>query len=495
MKYHLLTLGCQMNESDTERVRTVIDRLGYSWTPDEQAADLLGVIACSVRQKAIDRVYTRIHRWNGWKRDRNVLTFVSGCILPSDRGKFLKLFDLVFTMNELPELPAMLRQYGVVTPLSVQSPQESGAVSTAAAPAPAAPVRPSGVIPVDALLQRPARRGANRPVMDGLWRVAATPASAFEAFVPIQNGCDKFCTFCAVPYTRGREVSRPSADILGEVESLVARGFKSITLLGQNVNSYGRDRAGEECSFAELLEAIGRFGARAGRPFWVYFTSPHPRDMTVDVLETMARHPCLARQVHLPLQSGDDQVLLSMNRQHSVAQYRAIVAEARRLLPDATLFTDIIVGFSGETEAQFENTHRLMDEVGYNMAFLSMYSPRPGAASSRWPDDVPLDEKKRRFHVLNECLKRHAADANQRLVGRTARVLVTGRDAELGCLTGVTEGKTNVRIAVDRPEWVGQFADVTVTSATVFSIAAEPAGSDAAACLAGGATAGGGAPS
>ncbi|MDA0576470.1 MAG: MiaB/RimO family radical SAM methylthiotransferase [Verrucomicrobia bacterium] len=477
MQYHLLILGCQMNRSDSERVRTVIEGMGYRWTDDETEADLLGVVACSVRQKAIDKVYSRIGRWNLWKGDRNLLTFVSGCMLPADRKKFLKRFDFVFTMNELAEFPDMLRQYGVVTPVAL------GGADVAAQPvenqhalARSGRIRGAGagagLISV-ASLTRPVR-GANRPVMTGLWQVPATPVSEFEAFVPIQNGCDKFCTFCAVPYTRGREVSRPSAEILREVESLVEKGFKSITLLGQNVNSYGHDRPAEELSFAALLNEIGALGVRSGREFWLYFTSPHPRDMTMDVLEAMARHRCIAKQVHLPLQSGDDKVLLRMNRQHSVGQYRAIVEQIRTRLPTATLFTDIIVGFSGETEVQFANTLRVVAETGFDMIYAAMYSPRPGAASSRWKDDIPSDEKKRRLYALNALLRKHVLQANEGQIGRTLPVLVTGRDPKLNCLIGLTEGKINIRLTADEPTWIGRIIDVTVTSAAGLSLTAEP---------------------
>lgn len=464
MRYHLITLGCQMNRSDSERVRTVMDSTGAQWTEHEEEADVLGIVACSVRQKAIDKVYGRIQRWNAWKRERAVVTFVSGCMLPADQEQFLKLFDLVFTMDTLPDLPAMLREYGVVTPFAWRAaPEAPPAPPSASAPTP-------DVITLDRLV-RPRRAG--RPVMTGLWKLEATPASPLEAFVPIQNGCDKFCTFCAVPYTRGREVSRPSGDILREVDGLIARGYRTITLLGQNVNSYGRDRGGAEMDFASLLREIGERGRRTDHRFWVYFTSPHPRDMTVDVLETMAAYPCLGKWVHLPLQSGDDKILLRMNRQHSLAQYREIVEHVRRLLPDATLFTDLIVGFSGETDAQFENTRLAVDEFCYHMIYVAMYSPRPGAASSRWTDDIPAEEKLRRLQVINERLHLHAGAANARAIGRTVPVLVTGRDARADGLTGLTEGRIHVRVDSQDEALIGQIVDIHLTGSGRLSLAGE----------------------
>jgi tRNA-2-methylthio-N6-dimethylallyladenosine synthase len=463
MKYHLITLGCQMNKSDSERVRTVIDQMGYAWTDREEDADLLGVLACSVRQKAIDRVYTRIHRWNEMKASRAVITFVTGCVLPADQLKFLKLFDFVFTMNELPQFPEMLREYGVVNP--------AGLTMREWEPESAPVAAESGLISIDRLQGN----GDRRPTMGGLWKIDATPQSSFEAYVPIQNGCDKFCTFCAVPYTRGREVSRPSQEIIDEVSSLVSRGYKSITLLGQNVNSYGLDKAGEEIGFAELLAAIGELGATHPDPFWVYFTSPHPRDMTDQVIDVMARYACIGNQVHLPLQSGDDRVLRRMNRQHSFAQYRRIVESIWERLPEATIFTDIIVGFTGESDAEFENTRKAFEEFGYDMAYVAHYSPRPGAASSRWEDDIALDVKRERYHVLNAILEAGAIERHEKMIGETIPVLVYRFDEKHSALMGLTEGRIKIRIDSDDQSLIGSFLDVTVNAVAGLALAGEPA--------------------
>ena len=310
MHYHLLTLGCQMNLSDSERVRTVIDQMGYTWTDKEEDADLLGIIACSVRQKSIDKVYSKINYWNKKKNKKNLITFISGCILPADKERFLRLFDLVFPVSELNQLPDMLNHYGVVTPAAIKA--------------------------------MAAKMQLNESIRD-FWHVTPHYNSPFEAFVPIQNGCDKFCTFCAVPYTRGREISRPSGEILDEVRDLVERNYKTITLLGQNVNSYGLDKKGEELLFPGLLTAIGEIGLASGREFWVYFTSPHPRDMSDEVIEVIAKYPNLGKQIHIPLQSGDDKVLIRMNRKHSLDKFRNIIRKIRETIPQATIFTDIIV--------------------------------------------------------------------------------------------------------------------------------------------------------
>ncbi len=431
-----------MNLSDGERVRTVLDQAGYKWTDNEESAGLLGIIACSVRQKSIDKVYSRISQWNKKKNKKNLITFISGCILPADKERFLKLFDLVFPVSELNQLPDMLNHYGVVTPAAVRS--------------------------------MAAGMRLNESIRD-FWHITPHYNSPFEAFVPIQNGCDKFCTFCAVPYTRGREISRPSGEILEEIGELVQQNYKTITLLGQNVNSYGLDKKGEEMIFPELLKRIGEMGKVSGKEFWVYFTSPHPRDMSDEVIDIIAQYPNLGKQIHLPLQSGDDKVLIRMNRKHSLEKYRHIIRKIRETLPQATIFTDIIVGFTGETEDQFEQTVSAMQEFRFNMAYIAQYSPRPGAASSRWEDDIPPEIKKERFRRLTGELQKYSLEMNRQMVGRTFRALVTGKDRKPGFLSGLTEGRIVLRFPSEDESLVGTFTDVKIKSATAFSVEGEKA--------------------
>lgn len=438
MKCCVVTLGCQMNQSDSERIRSVIEKYGYQMTDSEEEADLIGIVACSVRQKAIDKVYSKISKWNKWKNEKPLITFVSGCILPADEVKFLKLFDLVFRMNELPDLPKMLQQCGVHSEFSVRNP----------------------IADIDRQDER-----------TDFWQVDPTYSSDFEAFVPIQNGCDKFCSFCAVPYTRGREVSRASEDILAEIQKLIDRDVKNITLLGQNVNSYGLDKKGEELSFAELLRKVGELGNASGKKFWVYFTSPHPRDMTRDVIEAIADYDCLAKQIHLPVQSGDEKLLRRMNRNHNVEDYMKIVGDIRELLPTATIFTDIIVGFTGESDEQLENTAQLMLDVKFNMAYIAKYSPRVGARSARWEDDITPQQKSDRLARLTEVLKRTSFEHNEAMLGNTYEVLVERVDPRKeGALQARTEGKLPVRITDASADLVGTFQKVEITSASELSL-------------------------
>jgi tRNA-2-methylthio-N6-dimethylallyladenosine synthase len=469
MKYHIVTLGCQMNKSDSERLSSVIEDMGFVWTDREEDAGLLGVVACSVRQKAIDKIYTKIHKWNTWKNKRNLVTFVSGCILPDDRNKFLKLFDLIFQMSELNQVPAMISQYGVATPFRMLVDEELKLPSVNE-------IKSSTVFTLNTFEGKVTIAG--QPVLmkkpdvniENFWNIKPIYNSSFEAFIPIQNGCDKFCSYCAVPYTRGREISRPSQEILDELKCLVESGYKSITLLGQNVNSYGHDKSGQELSFSELLEKIGIYGDACGKDFWLYFTSPHPQDMSDKVIEVIAKYKCLAKQIHLPLQSGDDHVLIRMNRNHSVSDFRKIVHTIRRIIPQATLFTDIIVGFTGETEEQFASTVEAMKEFRFNMAYIARYSPRPGSKSARWDDDISHALKKERLHVLSDLLQQQSLDLNQHMVGNTYKVLVIQKDRKSGYLSGITEGRIIVRFASENPELIGQFVDVKITSAADFAV-------------------------
>ncbi|MCW1930604.1 MAG: MiaB/RimO family radical SAM methylthiotransferase [Candidatus Kerfeldbacteria bacterium] len=416
MKYFLLPLGCATNKADAERIAGVLSSVGYTTANSEEEADLIGVIACSIRQSAIDRVYGKVHQWNQWKKNRTVTTFVSGCMLAADQKKFLKLFDLVVPLDKVPEMPHMLKEYGT-------SPVEH------------------------------------------FWDITPKRQHQYKALVPIQNGCDKFCTYCAVPYTRGREVSRSSKDILKEVESLIQSGVRQITLLGQNVNSYGLDKKGEELSFAQLLDAVGTMADKAPHRVWIHYTSPHPRDMTREVLEVQAKHPSLAHYLNLPLQSGNNDVLKKMNRRYTVEHYMTILDLAREIIPDMTVSTDIIVGFCDETEEQFTDTCRAVERAHYDIAFIAQYSVRPGVvAEKRFADTVAKDEKKRRHTVLTDILKIGALNNNQQLVGKTIPALVETASRKDGKLLARTEGLKSIEFASTDESLIGHFVLVRVES-------------------------------
>lgn len=376
--YYVWPLGCQTNKSDGERVATVLETLGYSRVEDEHDANVIAVIACAIRQSAVDRIYGKFRQWEQRQQAGELTTLLTGCVLAHDKQKLTPKFDLVFDIEELPKLPLLLAQTNVEETVNLRDQM-------------------------------------------AYFDIQPIHNSSFRAWVPIAKGCDKFCTYCAVPYTRGRERSRPSADIIREVTELIAKGYKDIHLLGQNVNSYGLDKPGDEITFAQLLASV----ASLPGDFWVRFHAPHPRDFTQDVIDVIANYPKLCKQINLPAQSGNSQVLRRMNRPYTREQYLDLIDRIKVGIPDVSLSTDIIVGFCGETEAEFLDSKSLMEIVGYDMAFIAQYSVRPGTvAARRFEDSVSHAEKKQRFEILTEVLKTTFMHNQLPRLGKVDTVLV-----------------------------------------------------------------------
>ncbi len=307
MKYHLISLGCAMNTSDAERIGTVLDELGFFETQEEKEADLVVAVACSVRKTAIDKIHDKIHKWK--KRQINgsqLVTALTGCVLPDDKKKFRKQFNIMFDIKELPFFPEKLSLFFSEIEKKPMAVQEY---------------------------------------------LSITPkyTDPFRIYIPISTGCNQFCTYCAVPYTRGREVSRPMEEILQEVENRVNSGTKIITLLGQNVNSYGLDwehkkkyESGIENHFVELLRRVDKIPG----DFWVFFYSNHPKDVTDELLEIMKNGKKLCKYLHLPIQAGNNDILQKMNRRYTKEEYLSLVKKVYDIIPEVTLTTDIIVGLT-----------------------------------------------------------------------------------------------------------------------------------------------------
>ncbi|HNZ66528.1 MAG: tRNA (N6-isopentenyl adenosine(37)-C2)-methylthiotransferase MiaB [Planctomycetes bacterium] len=445
MKYCVVPLGCQMNKSDAERIAQVLEQQGHTPTENEEEADILGVVACSVRQKSVNRVYGRIQKWMHWKKERDIITFLSGCVLPIDEEKLQKQFDIIFKINDLPKLPEYLEKQTKNKQKPIITKQNINLFDY---------------------------KTLYKDYNEGFWKIQPKHTSNFHAFVPIQNGCNKYCTYCAVPYTRGREVSRNSDEILTEIQDLVNQGYKSITLLGQNVNSYGKDKSNQELTFTQLLHKIGKLGNNQEKKFWLYYTSPHPSDITIDVLEAMAQYNCIAKQIHLPLQSGDDQVLQKMNRSYTLDHYRNIIHQIHQILPTATIFTDIIVGFTDETKEQFNNTLQALQEFQFNMAYIAQYSPRPGAKSATWDDNVSPEEKKQRYHQLTQALQQITYQQNKNMIQKTYTALVEGPDKKKGHLLARTEGLIPINFPETDTNLIGTFVSLKVHSVTPFAASA-----------------------
>ncbi|MFA5995484.1 MAG: tRNA (N6-isopentenyl adenosine(37)-C2)-methylthiotransferase MiaB [Patescibacteria group bacterium] len=376
--YFIWPLGCQTNKSDGERVAAVLERLGYKRVPNDDEANIVAVIACSIRQSAVDRIYGKFRKWGRRQKSGELTTLLTGCLLPADKTKLNPKFDLIFAIEDLPKLPELLAQTS---------------------------------------LEEHAKQIDQMAYFD----IAPISESPFRAWVPIMKGCDKFCTYCAVPYTRGHERSRPSADIIKEVKRFIKQGFKEINLLGQNVNSYGLDKKNNELTFAKLLEQV----AKLPGDFWLRFHAPHPRDFTDDVIAVIAKYPKICKQINLPAQSGNNTVLKRMNRPYTCTQYLTLIDMIKTGIPNVSLSTDIIVGFCGETAKQFLDTKTLMQKVKYDMAFIAQYSLRPGTvAAKRFKDDVLEDAKKDRAITLTKILEQTFLDNQEKNIGKVDKILV-----------------------------------------------------------------------
>ncbi|MDX9892898.1 MAG: tRNA (N6-isopentenyl adenosine(37)-C2)-methylthiotransferase MiaB [Patescibacteria group bacterium] len=404
MKYKIIVFGCGFNQIDAERAAAVLEKIGYQSTEKDFETDLFLVLACSVRQSAIDRVMGLEHRFNQIKKTRPIITLLSGCVLPTDKSKMSKFFDIVFPINDLVKLPVMLAQKSLD-------------------------------LPTDYLKVRPSYR------------------STFQASVPVINGCNNFCTYCAVPYVRGREKSRKAKDVLAECQALVAQGYKYIELLGQNVNSYQDGRI----NFPKLLKQVDNIPG----DYWLSFASCHPKDMSDELIAVMGKAKHLIPYLNLPLQAGDNEVIQRMNRNYMVSHYKNLIRKIRKAVPGIAVSTDMIVGFPGETRTQFNNTAKLMKEVEFDMAFLARYSPRPGTAAAKLVDDVKPAEKKRREEALNKILKQTALKKNQVFVGQNIEALVT--EYRHGFCFGRTKHFKNIKFKSE-VDLTGQLVLVKVTS-------------------------------
>lgn len=346
-----------------------------------------------------------------------LLVAVTGCVLAADKQKLQHMpsVDLVFDIGSLNALAKLLKEQGVKVP-------------------------------------------------GYYFSIAPKYQSKFQAYVPIANGCDNFCAYCAVPYTRGREVSRPEKEILSEVASLVSKGYKEITLLGQNVNSYGQSK--DSAAFVQLLEKVNAIPGK----FWIRFLSNHPKDMSSQLVSAVARLDKVCKCIHLPVQSGSTRIIARMNRRYTKEHYLALVQEIRAAMPSVTLTTDVIVGFPGETKEDFYDTAEVMEKARFDMAYIAQYSPRPGTAASRLVDDVPKKEKEHRAALLNQILTNSADVNNQKLLNQIVEVLFIKH--KQGSLMGLTAGGKHIR-AAGPAELVGEFAQVNVTKATPWSLEGE----------------------
>ena len=426
------TYGCQQNEADSERIRGMLASCGYAIVDTEEGADCIVINTCAIREHAETRVYGNVGALVHTKRRHpGQKIFLCGCMMGQSQvaqriKESYRHVDGVFNPHQLWRFPELL-QYVLKTNKRVFATDDS-----------------SGNI------------------AEGL---PVVRASKLKAWVSIMYGCNNFCSYCIVPYVRGRERSRQPEDILDEVRGLVSEGYKDITLLGQNVNSYGKD-LDTGVDFSDLLAQI----AALDGDFWLRFMTSHPKDAGKKLFETMASHDKIAKQLHLPFQSGNDRVLKQMNRHYDSAQYRELVRQAREAMPELVLTSDVIVGFPGETAEEFEDTLRLIEDVRYDALFTFIFSPRPGTPAAKMEDPTPKEEKNRRFDRLCDAQNRISLEIHQAYVGKTMRVLIDGREDDV--LTARTEGGRLVRLP-GADNLIGTFQSVRITGCTTWSLTGE----------------------
>jgi tRNA-2-methylthio-N6-dimethylallyladenosine synthase len=422
-RYHVMTFGCQMNAHDSERIKGLLEELGLGEASSQDEADVIVLNTCTIREKPDTRFAAHMGNAAKLKRDRpGTVVAVGGCYAEAQRERLFALYpdvDVAFGPGTISHLGAWLGAGGEGV--------ARGAFGTGEERTFAATL--------------PARRERR-----------------FQAWVQVSMGCNSVCSYCIVPTVRGRETSRRPGDVLAEVERLAADGVREVTLLGQNVNSYGRDVGS---SFAELLRAVDAVDGIER----IRFTSPHPKDFRRDVIAAMAECPAVCEHAHLPLQSGSSRVLKAMRRTYSRERYLRLVAELRAGIRDLALTTDIIVGFPGETEDEFLETLEVVEEVGFDGAFTFVYSPRAGTEAAAMPDQIPDEVKRERIERLVAVVQRVAAERNAARVGMVEEVLVEGPSrTEPELLRGRTRRNTTVNFGGSAAP--GETVPVRISSAT-----------------------------
>lgn len=431
-KYFLKTYGCQMNVHDSELIKNLLEGIGFLEIDKLEEADIVVLNTCAIRENAHDKVFGFLGRCKHQKSiNPDLIICICGCMAqePSVCEEILtrhKYIDLVFGTHNIHELPNLLIDKMNKTNIEVESIEG-----------------------------------------DVIENLEYTRDSKISAWVNIMYGCDKFCTYCIVPYTRGKQRSRKSEKILEEIENLKKAGYKEVTLLGQNVNAYGKD-LNDELSFPQLLEKVSDIGIDRIR-----FVTSHPWDFTDELIDVIAKRDNIMPYIHLPLQSGSSRILKLMGRRYTKTEYLELYNKIKTRVPNASITTDIIVGFPGETEEDFRETLDVVEKCKYDSAFTFIFSKRVGTPAYNLPDDVPVSEKEERLKRLNELVNKYSLLANECYVGRIVEVLITGpseRGENLVC--GYTDTMKLVNV-VGSKDLIGQIVKVKITEAKSFSLNGE----------------------
>src|SRR3954471_22970217 len=432
-KLYLRTFGCQMNEYDSDKIADVLRaQNGMERVERPEDADLIVFNTCSVREKAQEKVFADLGRVRHLKRDKpGLMIAVGGCVASQEGAAIVKrspFVDVVFGPQTLHRLPQLLDRRHA-----------------------------TGLAQVD----------ISFPLIEKFDALPAPRVDRARAFVSIMEGCSKYCSFCVVPYTRGEEVSRPFADILNEIASLASQGVKEVTLLGQNVNAWRGEIAGQPADFAELLNFVCDLAVERIR-----YTTSHPREFTQRLIDAHATLPKLAPHVHLPVQSGSDRILAAMKRGYTSLEYRSIIRRLRRARPDVSISSDFIIGFPGETDADFEGTLKLAADLDFDDSYSFIYSPRPGTPAAELPDAVNAEVKSERLQRLQAQIQAQAAAFAERMVGSVERVLVAGRSRRGDGLAGRT-GNNRIVNFPGGEELIGRFVDVRISACAAHTLRGE----------------------
>lgn len=425
-----------MNKSDSERMAAFLEKIGYKMALKENEANLILVNMCSVRQAAVDKIFGLMNNFQKLKKkNKNFKTILTGCVVKSDRKSFKKGFDFILDIKNLKNWQNILGK-------------------------------------------NPVFSGKKEDGKDDYLNILPKYETDFRAFIPISSGCNNFCTYCVVPYTRGTLYCRDHKEILKEVKNIIKKGYKEIWLLGQNVNNYYSPTK-QSVNFAKLLKMINNIPGN----FWIRFTSPHPKDFSDELIKNMAKCKKMTPYLNLPVQSGNNEVLKRMNRPYNIEKYKSLVKKIRNafkkyrsgLEKEVAISTDIIVGFPGETKKQFENTAKLFKQMKFDMAYIAKYSPRPGTPAAKMQNNVSPKEKERRWKFLNKILKEIALMNNKKCIGKEVEVLL--EESKNNYLVGKSRHYKTVKILMPDTEykiqntnWVGKIIKAKIINAHSFGL-------------------------
>ncbi|MEP1743127.1 MAG: tRNA (N6-isopentenyl adenosine(37)-C2)-methylthiotransferase MiaB [Kangiellaceae bacterium] len=427
-KLFIKTWGCQMNDYDSSRMADLLNQTHeYEITDDPKSADLLVLNTCSIREKAQEKVFSKLGEWKKFKNDNPELMIAVGGCVASQEGKAIRnrapYVDMVFGPQTLHRLPNMINE-----------------------------VKKDAKPVID----------TSFPEIEKFDNLPAQQVEGVSAFVSIMEGCSKYCTFCVVPYTRGEEVSRPFDDVIAEIVAVAEKGVREVNLLGQNVNAYrGKTHDGGEADLADLIELVAAIEGIDR----IRFTTSHPVEFSERLIEVYGKVPELVSHLHLPVQSGSDRILAAMKRGHMVLEYKSKIRKLKKIRPDLSMSSDFIIGFPGETDKDFEDTMKLIADIDYDMSFSFIYSARPGTPASDIVDETPMEVKKQRLSLLQQRLNQQSHAHARRMLGTVQNILVEGPSKKDPMqLAGRTENNRVVNFDGQR-EMIGQFVKVKITEA------------------------------